>query len=197
MAKNTYRLDVADVTQKLLNGEKLTEEELVYTAGVLIDPLQEFCKREAAFRLRSMFNLDDKSAELIEGEVEDAIRDIIDENEDLYDTIDSKIRDIIDEQKGSKVTNVGIDFSSLVKSADGVITGKCFIYTNENDEECYDVRTFMEFLGTLIIKMKGDGTDGLTEKDYLAAEKLLEKNIETNKEDYLASIKVGVYDFND
>ena len=63
------------------------------------DPLQLFCSREAKFRLDEYFHLDKKTIEENFDDVSGIIRDVIDEDADLYDDIDSKIMEHLTEQK--------------------------------------------------------------------------------------------------
>ena len=56
-----------------------------------IDYLQEFCKEEVAFRLREYFGLKDEQIAEIADDVEDIIRDVIDNNVSLYDEMDHEI----------------------------------------------------------------------------------------------------------
>ena len=58
-----------------------------------IDYLQEFCKEEAPFRLREYFNLSDEKIEEYSGEVEEIIRDTIDNCDELYEAMDDRIRE--------------------------------------------------------------------------------------------------------
>ena len=46
-----------DIIEKFENEEhtELTSDEVEYIKRVLLDPLQEFCRREAPFRLKEYF----------------------------------------------------------------------------------------------------------------------------------------------
>ncbi len=87
------------VCKKMLNHEPLTPEDLEVIQIVMLDPLQEFVRREAPFRLVNMFDLGDEEVneDLLE-EAEKTIRDVIDENEGLYKDIDEKIEEALEEE---------------------------------------------------------------------------------------------------
>ena len=88
------------VCKKMLNHESLTLEDLEVVQMVMLDPLQEFVRREAPFRLINIFNLgnEEVDTDLLE-EVEETIRDVIDEKECLYDDLDKEIGKILEEEK--------------------------------------------------------------------------------------------------
>ena len=88
---------------KLLKSKnaKLNTEDRETIISVLFDPLQEFCKRESYFRLTEMHNYSNPPQDLID-EVEKTIRDTIDYDEELYDTIDNEIKETIDRYKEEK-----------------------------------------------------------------------------------------------
>lgn len=61
------------------------------------DPLQDFCNEEAPFRLEEIHNIPkDQITEDMIAEVSNIIRDCIDYNEDLYDSIDYDIREYLE-----------------------------------------------------------------------------------------------------
>ena len=93
MKNKEYQTQGLTIYQKMQNGEQLTKEDMQEIKRILQDPLQEFCKREAPFRLCEFHNkAEDEVNEDLLGEVADIIRDVIDNSEQLYDDIDSNIR---------------------------------------------------------------------------------------------------------
>jgi hypothetical protein len=99
MKYEDYRTEGEIVYQKLKEGEALTEKDLEVIKTVLYNPLQEFCKREAPFRLCDLFAMAKHEVdEGLLGEVEDTIRNVIDCHVGLYDDIDSEIGAVLEKE---------------------------------------------------------------------------------------------------
>ena len=81
------------VLKKLEKGEMLTEEDRDTILDVMTDPLGEFVKREAPFRLCEILNMENQEVdEETLDKAEIIIRDGIDNCEALYDRIDDDLR---------------------------------------------------------------------------------------------------------
>ena len=81
------------VLQKLLENKPLTEEDRRVILRVMMDPLQEFVKREAPFRLCEILRMENQEVnEETLDKAETIIRDVIDNCEALYDCIDDDLR---------------------------------------------------------------------------------------------------------
>lgn len=87
------------IYQKLFIGEELTEEEKKELMLILQDPLEEFCKREAPFRLYEFFGKSEEEVDedLLE-KVEEEIRNTIDYDSDIYDRMDTAIREVLSKE---------------------------------------------------------------------------------------------------
>lgn len=98
MDKEWYLTEGEKILNKIDSGEELTVEDMENLRLILCDPLQEFCRREASFRLTEFHGLKNKdlTEDLLE-ETAETIRDVIDESEFLYDSIDSAIRNMMEE----------------------------------------------------------------------------------------------------
>lgn len=93
MKYGEYETEGQLVLKKLLKNEPLTEEDGHVILKVMMDPLGEFVKREAPFRLCEILNMENQ--EVDEGTLDKAeiiIRDGIDNCEALYDRIDDDLR---------------------------------------------------------------------------------------------------------
>lgn len=99
MLYKDYQTNGEKVYQKLQNGKKLTKEDLETIKIVLNDPLQEFCRREAPFRLTEFHNVSKETEvdEILLENVTETIRDSIDGCEKLYDDMDSDIEKNLEE----------------------------------------------------------------------------------------------------
>ena len=86
------------VYQKMQNHELLTQEDLEIIQMIVLDPLMEFVRREALFRLVYIFGMgnEEVNEDLLE-EVEETISDAIDESWYLYDDIDERIAKVLKE----------------------------------------------------------------------------------------------------
>lgn len=100
MKYREYSTEGQLVLQKLLENKPLTEEDRRVILRVMMDPLQEFVKREAPFRFCDIFGMEDQEVneETLE-KAETVIRDVIDNCESLYDLIDSELRYELSELK--------------------------------------------------------------------------------------------------
>lgn len=93
MKYSEYSTEGQLVLQKLLKNEPLTEEDKRVILGVMMDPLEEFVKREAPFRLCEILKMEDQEVnEETLGKAEEIIRDVIDNCEALYDCIDNELK---------------------------------------------------------------------------------------------------------
>lgn len=93
MKYKEYLTEGQIISQKLARHEKLSEEEMQIVTQVMMDPLGEFIKREAPFRLCEILKMDDQEVdEDTLGKAEEIIRDAIDFCEDLYDRMDDDLR---------------------------------------------------------------------------------------------------------
>lgn len=100
MKYEDYKTEGELVYQKLKEGKTLTEKDLEIIKTVLHDPLQEFCKREAPFRLCDFFAMAKHEVdEGLLGKVENTIRNVIDCSEGLYDDIDSEIGAVLEKEE--------------------------------------------------------------------------------------------------
>ena len=99
MLYKDYQTNGEKVYQKLQNGKSLTKEDLETIKIVLNDPLQEFCRREAPFRLTKYHGVSKKAKvdEILLENVTETIRDNIDGCERLYDDMDSEIEKSLEE----------------------------------------------------------------------------------------------------
>lgn len=97
LADDRYK-KATEIIAKLRNHEPLTDEEIDYVDAVLGDPLDEFCMREGTYRAIEMCGLDHEIASEHEDGLADVIRKVIDEDELLYDELDDAVRDYIDEE---------------------------------------------------------------------------------------------------
>ena len=93
-------VNIEDAKAKIEELRKNSNGDFTYTLSEVpvvgtIDYLQEFCKEQAPYRLREYFNLSDEKIEEYSGEVEEVIRDIIDNYDNLYDAIDDRIRKLL------------------------------------------------------------------------------------------------------
>ena len=89
MKYSEYETEGQLVLKKLLKNEPLTEEDKRIIVKVMMDPLQEFVKREAPFRLCEILNMENQEVnEETLDRAEEIIRDGIDNCEALYDCID-------------------------------------------------------------------------------------------------------------
>lgn len=95
-----YRTKGELVSKKIQNDEPLTKEDKQIIKEVMQNPLQEFIRREAPFRLTDIFGLSEEEIDedLLE-KTEEAIRYVIDCDEDLYDSIDRKISELLDQKE--------------------------------------------------------------------------------------------------
>jgi len=94
-------VNIEDAKAKVEELRKNSNGDFTYTLSEVpvvgkIDYLQEFCKEEAPFRLREYFGLSDEKIEEFSGEVEEIIRDTIDNCEELYDSMDDRIGEFLD-----------------------------------------------------------------------------------------------------
>ena len=93
MKYREYSTEGQLVLQKLLENKPLTEEDRRVILWVMMDPLQEFVKREAPFRLCEILRMEDQEVdEETLDKAEIIIRDVIDNCEALYDCIDDDLR---------------------------------------------------------------------------------------------------------
>lgn len=93
MKYSEYSTEGQLVLQKLLENKPLTEEDRRVILWVMMDPLQEFVKREAPFRLCEILKMEDQEVdEETLDKAETIIRDVIDNCEALYDCIDNDLR---------------------------------------------------------------------------------------------------------
>ena len=93
MKYSEYSTEGQLVLKKLLKNEPLTEEDKCIIVKVMMDPLGEFVKREAPFRLCEILKMEDQEVdEGTLGKAEEIIRDGIDNCEALYDRIDDDLR---------------------------------------------------------------------------------------------------------
>lgn len=99
MGKINKETMIQTIINKINTNIKLNKTEKQYIANVLMDPLQEFCAREAIFRLKKIMNIDDKLVLKLSLKATETIRDVIDYDENLYDSIDNELRKIIEEEE--------------------------------------------------------------------------------------------------
>lgn len=93
MKYREYSTEGQLVLQKLLENKPLTEEDRRVILRVMMDPLQEFVKREAPFRLCEILRMENQEVdEETLDKAETIIRDVIDNCEALYDCIDDDLR---------------------------------------------------------------------------------------------------------
>lgn len=93
MKYREYSTEGQLVLQKLLENKPLTEEDRRVILKVMMDPLQEFVKREAPFRLCEILRMENQEVdEETLDKAETIIRDVIDNCEALYDCIDDDLR---------------------------------------------------------------------------------------------------------
>lgn len=93
MKYREYSTEGQLVLQKLLENKPLTEEDRRVILWVMMDPLQEFVKREAPFRLCEILKMEDQEVdEETLDKAETIIRDVIDNCEALYDCIDNDLK---------------------------------------------------------------------------------------------------------
>ena len=93
MKYREYSTEGQLVLQKLLENKPLTEEDRRVILWVMMDPLQEFVKREAPFRLCEILKMEDQEVdEETLDKAETIIKDVIDNCETLYDCIDNDLR---------------------------------------------------------------------------------------------------------
>lgn len=86
-----------------------------------------------------------------------------------------------------KIQNVGIDFMSL-RDDYGTITGKCFIYGEENGEDALDTRHF-SYGPDKDIQFATPLDDAFTNEEYDEIARILAQNIKDNFELFLATAK--------
>ena len=97
LADDRYQ-KATEIIAKLRKHEPLTDAEIDYVDATLKDPLDEFCMREGTYRAIEMCKLDREIASEHEDGLADAIRDVIDNDELLYDKLDDAVRDYIDDE---------------------------------------------------------------------------------------------------
>ena len=94
---------------------------------------------------------------------------------------------LMNKKKQYEIKNVGIDFTSL-RDDYGTITGKCFIYGEENGVETLDTRLFC-YGPDEDIQFATPLDDAFTNEEYEEIARILAQNIKDNFELFLAAIK--------
>ena len=78
-----YETEGEKVFRKMRYKEPLTEDDLRVIQQILQDPLQEFCKREAPFRLTEFFGIANEEVDQnVLKRTEEVIRGTIDNDEE-------------------------------------------------------------------------------------------------------------------
>lgn len=89
-------------TEKLQTEIQKSAIETLKAAGATVieedDLLDAYCREEASYRLDEFFDTPyEKQTEEMVGEVQGAIRSVIDNDENLYDKIDNEIENVLKE----------------------------------------------------------------------------------------------------
>ena len=101
MKYGDYQTKGQIVSQKIQNNQQLSDEDKKIIAQVMMDPLGEFIKREAPFRICEILKMEDQEVdEDTLYKAEEIIRAAIDFCEDLYDRMDDDLRyELLDKDK--------------------------------------------------------------------------------------------------
>lgn len=101
MKYGDYQTKGQIVSQKIQKNQQLSDEDKKIIAQVMMDPLGEFIKREAPFRICEILKMEDQEVdEDTLDKAEEIIRDAIDFCDDLYDRMDDDLRyELLDKDK--------------------------------------------------------------------------------------------------